>query len=227
MKTFLLFLFLFIPTLLLSQKEILKYKIQYRYNFIWLNAGECVFQKSDTFYYNQKCTYYKVIGSSYNSISWLYNLKDTLLSINSNKLLFSETKRNEDNYHKYERYKYTYNYASYVIENSKEKYDTIKSSNSYDPITMCYKLRTYNYSKLKPTDRFTITILVDGKERNSYVKYVGFKDSCYIFTCYTFNGNLFQTGESLEIYIKNDKNHTPVLIKGKVRVGYIVATLEK
>lgn len=100
-------------------------------------------------------------------------------------------------------------------------------SSTRDIISMIYKLRTVNFSKFSPGQSASFIIVFDEKEYPVYVKYMGLetvsagnlgKKQCYKLSIAAKTDKLKGRDKNL-IWITNDANKVPVLIRFSIPVG--------
>jgi len=98
-----------------------------------------------------------------------------------------------------------------------------------DMLSAFYYARTIDFSKAKRGDTYTINTFLDnelyplrmrylGKET---IKIRGGKYRCLKFMPVVQEGRLFKDEEDLNVWITDDGNHIPVLVRAKVLVGSI------
>ena len=96
-----------------------------------------------------------------------------------------------------------------------------------DIISMIYKLRTVNFSKFSPGQSAAFKIVFDEKEYPVYVKYMGLetvsagnlgKKQCYKLSIAAKTDKLKGKDKNI-IWITNDANKVPVLIRVSIPVG--------
>lgn len=102
-----------------------------------------------------------------------------------------------------------------------------------DMLSSFYYARTIDFSKANYNDIFVIPAFVDNQIEYLRVKYKG-KETIKIrngkYRCLKFNplvleGRVFKDDDDVTVWISDDKNKIPVLIKSKIIVGSIKAEL--
>ncbi len=103
-----------------------------------------------------------------------------------------------------------------------------------DMLSSYYYARTIDYSTAKKGDVFTIMTLVDDEIYPLKMKYIGKetikvdagKYHCLKFAPVVQKGRVFKKEEDLSVWITDDANHLPILVKAKIMVGSIKMELQ-
>ncbi|MEO0059737.1 MAG: hypothetical protein RLZZ312_1384 [Bacteroidota bacterium] len=104
-----------------------------------------------------------------------------------------------------------------------------------DILSTFYYLRNYpTIDKLKVGEAVAIDMFFDGEITKFRLKYLGNEDletkfgkvSCMIFRPYVQAGRVFKEQESLTVWISDDDNKMPMLIKASLSVGSLKASLD-
>ncbi|MFH1159469.1 MAG: DUF3108 domain-containing protein [bacterium] len=98
-----------------------------------------------------------------------------------------------------------------------------------DLISALYIARTYDLSNALPGDDFPIIFLLDDSIYVSVIRYVGKEDvlvdlgtfRCLRFQPMVVSGNVFSQPYPMDVWITDDKNHIPLLIKSAVIIGSV------
>lgn len=118
--------------------------------------------------------------------------------------------------------------------NSQHKHKSVAiDSTVHDMISAYYHARTFNTDSLYPNKTFPLPFYLDDSVYNSVVIYEKtevIKSKLGKFRCLKVKpmvatGNAFDTPYPLEIWITDDKNRIPILIKSAVVVGSVKAEL--
>ncbi len=103
----------------------------------------------------------------------------------------------------------------------------------FDMVSVFYYLRNYDVSSLKPGDALTVDLFFDEEVYPFKLKYLG-KDvldtdigevHALKFRPLVQSGRVFKEDESLTVWVSDDKNKIPLLIKAKLLVGSLKASL--
>jgi hypothetical protein len=116
-------------------------------------------------------------------------------------------------------------------KNTAEFYKT--PSRIHDMVSVFYYLRNYDTSNLKPGDEISVDMFIDEEVYPFKLKFLG-KDVLRTkmgkihslkFRPIVQSGRIFKEDESVTIWISDDKNKMPLLIKAKLMVGSLKASL--
>ena len=224
--------------------EKLSMEIYYNWGFVWVNAGYVYFKVDSANYKNSNCYKFTSYGRTYNNWDWFYKVRDLYTSyIYQEKLqtaFFSRKVFEGGNviHNKY-IFDYTKNkiYADLYCTDDGERKDTVDIlSCLYDPLTAIYYARNIDFSNAEINQKFPIKIILDNAIFNIYKRYLGKekitdrnnKDySCIKFKAKMVKGTIFDGGEDLTVWVTDDKNKVPVLVKAKILVGSIKAYLSE
>ena len=103
----------------------------------------------------------------------------------------------------------------------------------FDMVSVFYYLRNYDMSSLKPGDAISVKMFFDEEVYPFKLKYLG-KDVLKTkvgkirslkFRPLVQSGRVFKEDESLTVWVSDDKNKMPLLIKAKLLVGALKASL--
>jgi len=81
-----------------------------------------------------------------------------------------------------------------------------------------------------------VRVIIDRKDYNLYVRYLGRetiknrdgeKYRCLKFSALLVSGTIFKGGEDLEVWVSDDDNRIPIMVKAKILVGSVKAYLTK
>ncbi len=228
-----------------KNNEFVKYQVYYNWGFIWLKAGEVTFNVKDTTINNIELWRFISTGKSYPSYDWIFKVRDSFESIvykNSLKPLYYHRKTTEgslltDNEYVFNHKKKKIYSSTY---NSKEglKKDTLTLNNCiFDVLSATYFTRSIDFSDMKLNDSIPITTIMDNEKINIYVKYLGKEEITHKngknyktikFSTTVAEGSVFKGGEQIIVWVSDDKNKIPILIKADIIVGSVkVYIIEK
>jgi len=97
---------------------------------------------------------------------------------------------------------------------------------------MVYKARNIDFDNYLPGDRIPIRMIVDGKIYDLYVTYKGKetvknregrKFRCYVFSPLLVEGTIFTSGEGMTVWVTDDDNRIPIIVKAKILIGSVKA----
>jgi hypothetical protein len=103
----------------------------------------------------------------------------------------------------------------------------------HDMISVFYYLRNYDTSNLKKGDEIEVNMFIDEQVYPFKLKFLGknildtkFGDiNSLMFRPIVQSGRIFKEDESVTLWISDDKNKMPLLIKAKLMVGSLKASL--
>ena len=224
--------------------ETITYKVAYNWGFLWVNAGEAVFKIRSMKVDGKNAFYFYANGTSLKKWDWVYKVRDTYESFTDMDALRPlRFRRNtlEGKYSVNNDYKFDYEKGKVytATENSNKPYskDTISLAPcTFDVLSMIYEARNIDYSQYRKNDKIPISLIIDGKIYNLYIRYMG-KDvlktrdkevyKCVKFKPMLVEGSLFLAGENMTVWVTDDQNRVPVLIEAKILVGSIKAYLSQ
>ncbi|GAB4289706.1 MAG: DUF3108 domain-containing protein [Marinilabiliales bacterium] len=224
-----------------SRGEYFDLDIMYNWGPIWVNAGTVYF-KVDSTYDNKSVFHFKSYGRTLDSWDWFMKVRDLYESYALEKQLKSIyyfRKIIEGNKVIFNRYRFDYNsmkiYSSLYYSDEGEKQDTLDIKQcTFDPLTAIYYARTIDYNNAAINQKFPIRILIDNEIHDLYIRYLGKEDiedrkgnsyHCIKFTIKMVEGTIFSGGEDITVWVSDDKNKIPILVKAEIIVGSIKAYL--
>ena len=103
----------------------------------------------------------------------------------------------------------------------------------HDMVSVFYYLRNYDTSNLKPGDEISVDLFLDEEIYPFKLKFLGRdvlstkmgKIRSLKFRPLVQSGRIFKEDESLTVWVSDDKNKMPLLIKAKLMVGSLKASL--
>jgi Protein of unknown function (DUF3108) len=211
--------------------------VQYRIHYGMVNAGLATLSVEESQYkFNGRDAYHIVgKGQSLGSFDWFFKVRDHYETYIDKQGLFPyRFIRNCDE----GGYKIN---QDYTFHPEKRAYKDAKGTGYMTPdfvqdmLSSYYYARCVDYSQAKKGDIFTIMTLVDGEIFPLKMKYIG-KDKIKIdigtFNCLKFvpviqKGRIFKKEDDLCVWISDDGNHLPVLVKAKIMVGSVKIELQQ
>ena len=141
----------------------------------------------------------------------------------------------------YTDYKYKFNQKNkklyLTIENSKtKKYkDTLDlAPYVHDLLSAAYYPRNINFNKAKINDKYPLPVILDTDFHNIYYKYLGKEQistnnvkqlNCIKIAPLIVKTAIYSAGETMTVWLSNDKNKVPILMESDLRVGKISVQL--
>jgi len=226
--------------------EKLQYDVYFNWGFIWITAAKVDFTVRETTYNKAPAYLLKMAGKTVNTFG-LFTFTDTATVYVNQKTMkpyvFREASHEPD-YYSINRQTYFSNdtvlWGVYVESERKKgiEYDTVTSNKTayYDLLTTLYNLRNMNIDSWTVNQKIAMPMVFENETFDLYLRYVG-KDKITLKNGKTYNcikvkpllaeGKMFDKGEGMTIWISDDKNHIPLMIESKLKVGSIKAQLVK
>ncbi|MEO6190550.1 MAG: DUF3108 domain-containing protein [Saprospiraceae bacterium] len=219
--------------------EKIVYKIFYNWNFVWLSAGEMVFEvKDEGNFYHIEAT-----GMTYSSYEWFYKVRDkfhTYIDKKTLRPILYIRDIHEGSYDHYE--KIIFDYSTHLIHShtgtnmNTTKLTIISMQEEVnDLISTFYHLRSFDRTLLKSKSRIPFKMILDNEIYNLNIiceneSKLSVKESgdYNVLNCLTqvIVGNTFRKNTSLKINVADDENKLPVLIESPLSVGSVKAILK-
>lgn len=239
-------IFLLMAPFLFSQEipfkggEKVKYKAYYNLGFFWLHAGNVLFKATESSYRNQKSFHFKAFGASLPSYDFFFKVRDYYQSYATKKNLkplYFERNTSEGGYKVHNEY--FFDYRKKVIysqsDNSGKKYeeDTLLNKGTVlDVLTIIYRARRIDFNQYEKGEKIPFSLIIDNEIfEDLYLRYLGKEEvrlhrtkekyRCHKFSAMLVEGTIFSGGEDLTVWVTDDKNKIPVLIKAKILVGSV------
>lgn len=221
-----------------SDGEHLRYKLYYNLSFIWIPAGECTFDLTET-----DSTYEAVIeGRSYGSYDAFFKVRDNFRSsIRKSDMapIYFLRKVEEGRYLRYDSIYFDYDKDIVISLNGNTKETAALDTFSLEECTqslvsVMYNLRNINTDQYGPGDQIFTNLFFDKeyapiditylKKEKKKVRKLGRFDAIKIRPKVLI-GNVFKEGDVMNVWISDDKNKVPLLIESPIRIGSVKALL--
>ncbi len=220
--------------------ERIVYKAYYNWKFIWVPAGEAVFNIKE----NKDTYVITVVGKTYNAYDPFFKVRDYFYSeIDKNTMYPRNFVRivEEGDYRKFDSLsfnqhsRYAVSYNGKTRETAQKKYIATQDC-THDLLSVLYFMRNTQVSQYKAGDYIPTRILFDETIYPIKVRYDGQIDNFDIKNLGTFDvikvipdlvtGTVFKDGNKMNIYVSNDGNKLPLLIESPLKVGTAKAVLK-
>jgi hypothetical protein len=221
--------------------EQLTYKIYYNWNFIWLSAGEVVFNVEDL---GDK---YKLTarGRTYSSYEWFFKADDYFESIvDKSTLLPVSFKRDikEGKYRYFEKIEFDkdgHQLKSWTGKSEETATQNVHTLNRCmrDILAMVYSIRTNDFNQIKKETLLPLNIFLDNKQYNLNLVYYGMNNDKKIHRLGRYRthhlspqviaGSVFKENDRMHIWASADENQVPLMIESPVSVGSVKAVLSE
>lgn len=223
--------------------EKLDFVVSYNWFVIWTEVGEVSLSVEKTEIENTPLYHLLGTGRTYPGWDFFFRVRDRYESwVNPGNLkpLYFKREVREGGYEIDIQYlfnrKKNYALSSCVVNRKPEEKDTLGITDcTFDVISILYYARTLDYSKCKPEQVIPVTILLDRQLEDIYFRYKGIETvkirrvgefECIRLSVMLVAGTVFKGGESMTVWITNDKNKMPVYVETPVIVGSVKARLQ-
>ena len=222
--------------------EMLKYKVYYNWNFVWVTAGITTFEVNDDWLNGEEVFHLRAEGVTLKSYDPFYKVRDYYDSYISKETLLPQ---------KYVREIYEGGYTKYnkVIfdQNNKMAYSNIGKTKEtakpidvelddckHDILSILYYMRNLDFEKYAPGDEIPVSLLIDNEHWDLTAIYMGKevkkirgkgKFNTIRFRPQLIKSHAFDGDEVMDIYVSDDANRIPLLIESPISVGSIKAVL--
>lgn len=212
-------------------------KLTYKVRYGFLQAGEISIEVRPTpRTFNGRKTHHIVgLGQTISAFSWFYKMSDRYDSYIDVEGVFPwefERDLQESNYSSHKKYRF-YQDKKAVKTHKGQTYAT--PHGVQDMISAFYYARTFDFSRAKPGDIFTVQSFMDEEMFDLQVKFLGRetiktkkgKFRTLKFVPHVQEGRVFKKEESVVIWISDDANKIPVLAQADIFVGSIKIELDE
>ncbi|NND34692.1 MAG: DUF3108 domain-containing protein [Saprospiraceae bacterium] len=221
--------------------EKIVYKIYYNWGFIWIAAGEVVFNvvdKGDQYHIS-------AAGRTYKSYDWVFKVRDYYDSyVAKETLLPKRTIRKvlEGNYRLYDDVTYQHHRSKAISKKGKsaedlETEEVTLNGCTHDVLSSIYMMRNLDFADKPAGSRLPMNIYLDRKIYSLDVIYAGKDDAKRIkglgqcsaleFRPQLVVGNVFKDNEGMIVWVSNDDNKIPLMIESPISVGSVKAVLSE
>lgn len=243
MKKYFLFLFAAIVSMSFITNDTHNYKegeyLQYRIHYGVLNAGFASLTINKTNYEGQPHFHVVGEGSSSGAVRTFYKVDDryeTFIDESTNRPSKFVRKISEGGYTRDQVFYFNHGKKTVKIDDRKAQrisYKEFNSSNIQDLLSAFYYLRNYDTDKLKTGDFINVDIFMSDETYKFRLKILGRENmktkygtiKALKIRPYVQSGRIFKESESVNMWVTDDQNHIPLLIKAELTVGSLKATL--
>jgi hypothetical protein len=215
-----------------KEGEKLTFRVFYNMSFVWINAGNAVFNITDDEVDGHDVYHITGTGKTAKSYEWFYKVNDKYETFLDKETLMPHHfirnvneggfKINQD---------ITFNQAKRQAISDKKIYSIPQCTQ--DVLSAIYFARNIDYSKYKPGDKIPFNMFLDDKVYALYIKYLGkekIKTKMGVYNSIKIaplliEGTLFSGGEKMTVWVTDDKNHLPLRIDSPILVGSIKVDL--
>jgi len=241
MKKFIIVFLLFSTVLLSAQQraygegEWLKFRVHYGL----LTAGYASIEIDEVSLHDKQVFHIKGYGETTGMASWFFKVEDTYQSyIDKEKDIPYRfiRKIDEGGYTKDIQIDFNHNNYKALVYNKKDdtKEEVSFPKDAQDMVSALYYLRNnLKVEEIEIGQEIMLNMFFDKNNYKFKLKFLGReilnsefgKVSCLIFRPYVQSGRVFKENESLTIWVSDDDNKIPLLIKADLAVGSLKATL--
>lgn len=222
--------------------EELTYKLYYRLKFIWLPAAEVVFKVEET---PDGQLHLSATGHTYKTYNMFIKVRDRFESYVDKQTMLPDVSIkniNEGKYVLYDKVEFSQKENKAVEFRGNCEETAISSTHDidgciHDVLSVIYYSRNIDFEGIAPGVEFPVQVFVDqkayplsmiynGKVPNRRIKGKGRFDTIHLSPG-TIAGEVFNEGTKMDIWVSDDKNRVPLLIKVPVSIGSIRAVLKE
>lgn len=206
-------------------------KLRYRLHYGFLDAGEAIITINETSRLANGREMLHVVGTgrTVGAFNLFYKVRDRYETYIDKQGIFPwffVRRINEGGYKKSQDYEF-YQDKSSVYNGSGKTFKTPAAVQ--DMLSAFYYGRTLDFSNLKKGDVVSVETFMDDELFTLNVKYMGKetkslragKFKCLKFVPVVQEGRVFKSSDDMTVWITDDENHIPILIKAKILVGSI------
>ena len=223
--------------------EKITYVLYYNWGIIWLSAGEVTFEVKE----EDGLIHLRTVGKTYSSYEWFYSVDnvyesyldpETLLPVRTTKNL------NEGNYYLYEKVNYDRLNGKAITQRKRSPDARLSTSISeitpcvHDLLSLVYAMRAKVYSnEYHQAEDMPIELFLDEKQYDLSLDFQGVITDKEIkkqgafdvmhFTPALIEGQLFEKGDVMDVFVSYDKNVVPLQIESPLSVGKVKAILKE
>ncbi len=221
--------------------EKIVYKIYYNWNFVWIAAGEVVFEvKDDGNHYHISAS-----GRTLKSYDWIFKVRDYYDSYLDKETLRPKRtirKVHEGNYRLYDDVKYKHNEAIAISKKGKSKEDLDEEAIplaecTHDILSSFYTMRNIDFAASPKEAKVPMNIYLDrkiyplkvvykGQVKDKRIRGLGQVDAL-LFEPEVIVGNVFSEDDGMKIWVTDDQNRIPLMVESPISVGSVKAVLRK
>jgi len=212
---------------------------RFRVHYGFVTAGYATLEVEDKTFRGRKVHHVKGFGETVGVSRWFFKVRDDYQSyIEKDTGLPLHFVRDiyEGGYTKDIRIDFNHQISKATVKDREKDLTSIFSieENTQDMISAFYYLRDYiDINTIKEDDIIEINMFFDNENFKFQMKFLGREQlstrfgtvSSLIFRPYVQSGRVFREKESLTVWISDDENKIPLLIKAELAVGSLKASL--
>lgn len=204
-------------------------RLRYRIHYGFIDAGEAVLEvkNAQQAFDGRKAFHIIGTGRSLGAFDWVFKVRDRYETFVDKEGLFPyRFIRNvsEGGYKIFQDYQFIPQKRGLRTH---EKKEYLTPAFIQDLLSAFYYARTIDFSSVKQGDTFEIMTFVDGEVYPLRIKFVGSEKvklrkgtfQCMKFVPIIQEGRIWKDEEDLSVWVTNDANKIPILIKSDILVG--------
>jgi hypothetical protein len=218
-----------------AEGERLKYKLHYG----WINAGvaELRIKDNPVIVNGRECLHIVGIGQSINSFDMFYQVRDTYQTfIDKESIIPQRFIRDVDEDGYIIKRDIHFDHLDQTATCDFDKSDTVYNLPYaiQDMVSSFYYARCLiDYENISKGDYYSIPIFMDYEIYPLHIKFLGReqvktklgKFNCLVFKPAVQEGRIFNDDEDLTIYVSDDDNKIPIMVKADILIGSIKLSL--
>jgi hypothetical protein len=223
--------------------ESIEYSVFYNWGKIWVEAGTATFSVKLEKISTLPVYHFTGSGSTVPKYDWFYKVRDRFesyadtLELKPIHYIRDSHEGSNDVYNdNFFNFRSLIAYSSSVGKKNKIIKDTCKIDVcTKDVLTMIYYARCIDFSKYAVGDKIPVSIYLDGKVYEQYIRYTGkekLATSLGTFNCIKFQpslieGTIFKAGDEMIVWVSDDANRIPLYIETPIVVGSVKVKVRK
>lgn len=225
--------------------ESLEYKAYYHWTAIWVGMGKLKMELQKEEWEGKEVLHAVAKGETLKRYDWFFKVRDNyesyLEAATLRPLKFIRQVR-EGGYTKNLQYTYNDDRSSLILDfhrsQGKTREENVEKKINFctqDLLSAFYYLRSMDLSDLIINEEIPVELIIDGELYPVHLQYLGKektktefgKIECLKFVPLLLEGEVFEDGDRMEVYVSADKNLLPLVIKSSLSVGEIKVYLTK
>lgn len=217
--------------------EEVQYELYFKWGILMPRAGHATLTVNDTRYEGEPAYHYRLLFRTSGMFEKIFTMRDTIDCFFSPQMLLlkSEKRVNENDYYLVDELTFSYRDGktsahSFRYTPTRTKIDTMLVSEQYmfDMLGASMYLRSLDWDEMKAGDEFPFHVAIGRDRINISFRYAGqaiverseyLKYSTRHFYIDIYDEAFTQSKAAAEIWIGDDKNHIPVKIRAKLKIG--------
>lgn len=220
-------------------KEKLTYQVYYNVSFVWIPAGEFIFEVTET----EEDYIIESKGKTYESYNSFFEVDDYFRSVIDKKTGRPKSfvrDMNEGGYTKYDSvfFDHKLNVATGTLGKTREtaeEYAVEIGECVHDIISIVYAFRNVDLNSLEMKENIPFTLTFDKKSFPLKLEYNGIvkkkiknigKRKCHLIKPEVVESSVFDADTEMSIYVTPDKNQFALMAESPISVGSVKAILK-